>query len=161
MGIGFSVADPDNIINKQAIVQKELKKMFSPEFLNRVDEVIMFNSLGKEEVIKIVDVELKTTIQRLKDIGYDISVPQSMKDFLFEKGWDKEMGARPLKRAIQKWVEDTLVDAIINEEIKSGDRISMRYDKNKSTVVLVKLNKDDGELDMEATVDLIPAAPAN
>lgn len=143
-GIGFnfqSKIDEDQKI-KNDVIEKELKKIFSPEFLNRVDEVIMFNSLSKENIGNIVDTEVKTTVQRLKEIGYDIVITPSLKDFLFEKGYDANYGARPLKRAIQKYIEDSITDSIINEEFKVGDKISMRYDKEKDDVKLIKINKD-------------------
>ena len=89
----------------------------------------MFNSMTKENIGNITDVEIKTTIQRLKEIGYHINITQSLKDYLFEIGYDQEYGARPLKRAIQKNIEDTITDAIINDEIVVGDRVSLRYDK--------------------------------
>ena len=100
----------------------------------------MFNSLTKEHIGRIVDVEVKNTIMRLKDIGYEINITQSLKDYLFETGYDADFGARPLKRAIQKHIEDRITDAIINEEVKIGDRISLRYDKTLSEVKLVKLS---------------------
>ena len=140
-GIGFSSNTDSSDKDKNKIIDKELKKIFSPEFLNRVDEIINFNSLTKENIGAIVDVEIKSTIQRLKEIGYEVHITQSLKDYLFEKGYDQEYGARPLKRAIQKNIEDIITDAIINEEIKSGDRISIRY-KN-SEVKLVKLSSKD------------------
>jgi ATP-dependent Clp protease ATP-binding subunit ClpC len=142
-GIGFNLSSKDSQKEKNSIIDKELKKIFSPEFLNRVDEVIMFNSLKKEDIGKIVDVEVKSTILRLKEIGYEINITQSLKDYLFEQGYDEQYGARPLKRAIQKYIEDRITDAIINEEIKFGDRISLRYDKNSSEVILKKLNSKD------------------
>jgi ATP-dependent Clp protease ATP-binding subunit ClpA len=151
-GIGFaSQAKNENIQkDKNSIIDKELKKIFSPEFLNRVDEVIMFNSLSKENIGGIVDVEVKTTIQRLKDIGYEINITNSLKDFLFEKGYDVEYGARPLKRAIQKYIEDRITDAIINEEIVIGDRVSLRYDKTLEEVKLVKLSSKDDKDELES-----------
>ena len=141
-GIGFNLNTNDDQKNKNSVIEKELKKIFSPEFLNRIDETIMFNSLSKDNIGSIVDLEIKTTIQRLKDIGYDINVTQSLKDFLFEKGYDPDYGARPLKRAIQKNIEDKITDSIINEDVVPGDRISMRYDKDKNEVILVNLNKN-------------------
>lgn len=147
-GIGFnSQTKIENAQkDKNSVIDKELKKIFSPEFLNRVDEVIMFNSLTKDHIGKIVDVEVKNTVQRLKDIGYEISITQSLKDYLFEQGYDEQYGARPLKRAIQKHIEDIITDAIINEEIVTGDRVSVRFDKATSNVKLVKLqSKDDGK----------------
>jgi ATP-dependent Clp protease ATP-binding subunit ClpC len=143
-GIGFKTGD-NNQKDQNDVITKELKKIFSPEFLNRVDETIMFNSLTKENIGNIVEVEIRSTIKRLKDIGYDINITQSLKDYLFEVGYDKDFGARPLKRAIQKNIEDKITDAIINEEIVVGDRISMRYDKISSEVKLVKLSNKDVE----------------
>jgi ATP-dependent Clp protease ATP-binding subunit ClpC len=146
-GIGFAsqARNENSQKDKNSIIDKELKKIFSPEFLNRVDEVIMFNPLSKENIGGIVDVEVKTTIQRLKDIGYEINITPSLKDFLFEKGYDAEYGARPLKRAIQKYIEDRITDAIINEEIIVGDRVSLRYDKTSEEVKLIKLASKEKE----------------
>jgi ATP-dependent Clp protease ATP-binding subunit ClpC len=117
-GIGFSLKTDNTQKDQNEVINKELKKVFAPEFLNRIDEVIMFNSLTKENIGGIVDVEIKTTVQRLKEIGYDINITQSLKDYLFEIGYDPDFGARPLKRAIQKNIEDRITDAIINEEIR-------------------------------------------
>ena len=142
-GIGFNLKTDNIQKDKNDVIQKELKKIFSPEFLNRVDEVIMFNSLTKENIGNIVEVEIKTTMSRLKEIGYDVNITQSLKDYLFEQGYDQDFGARPLKRAIQKYVEDRITDAIINEEIKVGDRISLRYDKATTEVKLVKLSNNE------------------
>lgn len=151
-GIGFSLSTDNSEKTKNNVINKELKKIFSPEFLNRVDEVIMFNSLTKENIGNIVDVEIKTTINRLKDIGYEINITPSLKDYLFEQGYDQEYGARPLKRAIQKNIEDRITDAIINEEIKIGDRISLRYDKTLSEIKLVKLSSKEN-LNQDLTQD--------
>ena len=144
-GIGFTSNNNDQKAQKDSndVVIKELKKIFSPEFLNRVDETITFNSLTKENIGNIIDVEIKNTIQRLKEIGYEINITQSLKDYLFEQGYDQEYGARPLKRAIQKYIEDKITDAIINEEIVAGDRISLRYDKKDQDVKLIKLTSKD------------------
>jgi ATP-dependent Clp protease ATP-binding subunit ClpC len=147
-GIGFKTDVSQS--DKNSVIEKELKKIFSPEFMNRIDEVIMFNSLTKENIGSIVEVEIKSTIQRLKDIGYEITITPSLKDYLFEKGYDPEYGARPLKRAIQKYIEDKITDSIINEEIIVGDRISLRYDKTTDEVKIVKLNsKDKGNIEPE------------
>jgi ATP-dependent Clp protease ATP-binding subunit ClpA len=157
-GIGFSLKTEDSQKDKNNIIDKELKKIFSPEFLNRVDEVVMFNSLTKDNIGKIVDVEIKSTIQRLSDIGYDVHITKSLKDYLFEIGYDEQYGARPLKRAIQKHIEDSITDAIINEEIKVGDRISIRYDKKLTEVKIVNLaskgssNTENEEEEEEITI---------
>jgi len=146
-GIGFKTDVSQS--DKNSVIEKELKKIFNPEFMNRIDEVIMFNSLTKDNIGTIVDVEVKSTIQRLKDIGYEITITTSLKDFLFEKGYDPDYGARPLKRAIQKYIEDKITDAIINEELKVGDRISIRYDKTSNDVKIVKLTSKDKGIETE------------
>ena len=151
-GIGFASAVKSVTIQKDKndVIDKELKKIFSPEFLNRIDEVIMFNSLTKENIGGIVDVEVKATIQRLKEIGYEINITPSLKDYLFEQGYDQDFGARPLKRAIQKHIEDKITDAIINEEIVVGDRLSMRFDKKTSEIILIKLSNKNSADDLLA-----------
>jgi len=148
-GIGFSLNTDDSQKDKNKVIDKELKKIFSPEFLNRIDEVIMFNSLTKENIGNIVDVEIKSTIQRLKEIGYEIHITKSLKDYLFENGYDEEYGARPLKRSIQKNIEDNITDAIINEEIKVGDRVSLRYDKINGVKIKILTSKEDISQDQE------------
>ena len=137
-GVGFAtLTRTDNVEkDKQDLIKKELKKTFSPEFLNRVDEVIMFNSLSKENIIQIIDVELAKTISRLKEKGFDIRVDYSLKEQIFTEGWDENLGARPLKRAIQKYIEDKLTDVIIDETVKVGDVINMSFDKEKGETVV-------------------------
>ena len=142
-GIGFTSNTTNTQKDSNDVVIKELKKIFSPEFLNRVDETITFNSLTKENISGIIDVEIKNTIDRLREIGYEINITPSLKDYLFEQGYDQDYGARPLKRAIQKYIEDKITDAIINEEIAAGDRISLRYDKKDQDVKLIKLASKD------------------
>lgn len=149
-GIGFSVNKSENVIQKDKndIINKELKKLFSPEFINRIDDIVMFNSLTKENIGTIVDVELKITLQRLKEIGYEVNITPSLKDYLFEIGYDPDLGARPLKRAIQNNIENKITDAIINGDAKAGDRLSVRFDKKTSEVKVIVLNSKDN-LDIE------------
>jgi ATP-dependent Clp protease ATP-binding subunit ClpC len=148
-GIGFSLSSDNKQQDNNDVINKELKKIFSPEFLNRIDETVMFNSLTKENIGSIVDVEVKLTIERLKDIGYEINISESLKDYLFEKGYDLDFGARPLKRAIQRNVEDKITDAIINEEIQVGDKVTLEYDKASDEVkVSKKFTKDKNAEDL-------------
>lgn len=139
--IGFSVTD-NSQNDKNSIINKELKNIFSPEFLNRIDDIIMFNSLSKDDIGVIVDTELKITLQRLCDIGYSVKIDKSLKDYIFEKGYDSVYGARPLKRMIQKYIENEITDAIINEEIKVGDKVTLKYDNKNSSVKIIKKDKD-------------------
>jgi ATP-dependent Clp protease ATP-binding subunit ClpC len=107
----------------ESIIRKELKNKFSPEFLNRLDDMILFDSLTKEHMIEIVDIELNKTIKRLDAQGYKIKVMKAAKLFLAEQGYDPLYGARPLKRAVQNYVEDILADAIISKKMVMGSKV--------------------------------------
>ena len=132
-GVGFTTtAVKDNADNlSKGVIQKALQKTFSPEFLNRIDDVIVFNSLGKEEIHKIIDIVLAGVYKRLETLGYHIELTVEAKDFLAEKGYDPQFGARPLHRAIQKHVEDPLAEEILNTNIAEGDLISVDLDESK------------------------------
>lgn len=124
-GVGFATSsikeNSDNLA--KGVIQKALQKTFSPEFLNRIDDVIVFNSLGKEEIFKIIDIVLGGMYERLEKLGYSIELTDAAKGFLSEKGYDPQFGARPLHRAIQKYVEDPLAEEILNSNISEGDTI--------------------------------------
>jgi len=121
-----------------SIVEKALKKAFAPEFLNRIDDVVMFNSLTKEDIHKIIDIELKSLYKRVEAMGFLISMTNSAKDFIVEKGYDEQFGARPLKRAIQKYVEDPMAEEIVKSALDEGDSIKIDFNlKTKSIVVKV------------------------
>lgn len=119
-GIGFIT---DTAGMSKSIIEKELKRKFAPEFINRIDNIINFDSLDKDSIKIIIDIEVSKFIKRLDEIGIKITLDDSSRDFLFEKGWDADMGARPLKRAIQKYIEDEISLKLITKEIKSGDEI--------------------------------------
>ncbi|MBR6174130.1 MAG: AAA family ATPase, partial [Bacteroidales bacterium] len=137
-GMGFSTAATKAGERKaaQGILEKALKATFAPEFLNRVDDVIYFNSLDKEDIGKIIDIELKKVLQRVKDLSVEISISDKAKDFLVENGWDANYGARPLKRTIQKYVEDVLAEEILNMTLTSGDTVQLDYDDLKEEMVV-------------------------
>ena len=126
-GVGFGtaakVAQADD--NSKGIIENALKKTFAPEFLNRIDDVIVFNTLEKHDIDLIIEIELKKLYARVAELGYQLSVSEKAKAFIAEKGFDKQFGARPLKRAIQKYVEDALAEEIITSKIASGDDIFM------------------------------------
>ena len=137
-GMGFSTAATKAGERKaaQGILEKALKATFAPEFLNRVDDVIYFNNLDKEDIGKIIDIELKKVLQRVKDLSVEISISDKAKDFLVENGWDANYGARPLKRTIQKYVEDVLAEEILNMTLTSGDTVQLDYDDLKEEMVV-------------------------
>jgi ATP-dependent Clp protease ATP-binding subunit ClpC len=129
-GLGFETASQKSQSKEieKGVIQKELKKTFSPEFLNRIDDIVVFNNLEKTDIRKIVDIELVHLVKRVKQLGYEIEISESAKDFLSEKGYDSKYGARPLNRAIQKHLEDLLAENVVNNSIKEGDKITI--DKN-------------------------------
>lgn len=124
-GIGFSSQNKKDSNNEaiKEVLDKELKKTFAPEFLNRLDDVVIFNSLTKENIHKIIDISLQKMFTRLTTMGYQISLTEEAKNFLCEKGYDEQYGVRPLNRAIQKYVEDPIAEEILKGELKEGDTI--------------------------------------
>jgi ATP-dependent Clp protease ATP-binding subunit ClpC len=141
-GIGFATQSRKD--NKAEVIkstiQNALKKTFSPEFLNRLDDVIIFNSLEKEHIHKIIDISLGKLFKRISDLGYQVTLTDSAKDFLSDKGYDPQFGARPLNRAIQKYLEDPVAEEILKGEISEGDVIQASWDK-KSEELSFKLKK--------------------
>ncbi|WP_138433485.1 ATP-dependent Clp protease ATP-binding subunit [Winogradskyella algicola] len=132
-GVGFGTAAKESQETEYAkgVIENALKKAFAPEFLNRIDDVIVFNALEKEDIDKIIDIELVKLVKRIKELGYDLVLTDKAKDYIAEKGFDKQYGARPLNRAIQKYVEDALAEEIINSKIQEGDTITMDLDTKK------------------------------
>ncbi len=144
-GIGFQTKTKSDKVDEesQVVIQNALKKAFSPEFLNRIDDVIIFNSLHKEDILKIIDIVLKEVYERIHNLGYKIELTESAKEFLVEKGWDPQYGARPLKRAIQKYVEDNIAEKIISSTLNDGDLVKVDFntDKKEIEVTVIKKSK--------------------
>ncbi|MFT3885585.1 MAG: ATP-dependent Clp protease ATP-binding subunit [Flavobacteriales bacterium] len=140
VGFGTKAREDGTADNNRGIVEKALKKAFAPEFLNRIDDIIMFNSLKREDIHKIIDIELANVYKRIAELGYDLKLTDEAKDFLLEKGYDEKFGARPLKRAIQKFIEDPMAEEIINQHVEEGDKISVGLNKEK-TDVAIKVTK--------------------
>lgn len=141
-GVGFGTkAQIDQADDTaKAVVQNALRKAFSPEFLNRVDDMIMFNSLKREDIHQIIDLELDKLYGRLNDLGYNIEMTEKAKDHIVEKGYDEKFGARPLKRAIQKLIEDPLAEEIVKSNLHEGDTIEMDY-KEGDTELTIDIKK--------------------
>ncbi|MFN6037604.1 MAG: ATP-dependent Clp protease ATP-binding subunit, partial [Bacteroidota bacterium] len=137
-GVGFSTSNKTSNAEEHAkgVIENALKKAFAPEFLNRIDDVIMFNSLSKEDIHKIIDIELNSLYGRLNSLGYNVQLTEEAKNFIEEKGYDVQYGARPLKRAIQKYVEDPLAEEIIKTTLSEGDVIEVGFDKTKNEIVV-------------------------
>jgi ATP-dependent Clp protease ATP-binding subunit ClpC len=137
-GVGFSTKAKKSSQSavKDEILQKELKNHFPPEFLNRLDDVIIFKSLEKEDIGKIVELEIKKLKERVNEIGYDLQINKTAKDFLIEEGYDEEYGARPLTRAIQKFIEDPVSEEILSGGVKEKQTIKVSYSKAKEDMVV-------------------------
>lgn len=138
MGVGFSTTARQSGSSEfaQSVIENALKKAFAPEFLNRVDDVIIFESLKKEHIHKIIDIELAKLFKRTKDLGMLVELSDDAKDFIAEKGWDAAFGARPLKRAIQKYLEDPLAEEIIKARVKEGEVIYVGFNAESQEIYI-------------------------
>jgi ATP-dependent Clp protease ATP-binding subunit ClpC len=141
-GVGFSTSSrkASRASDSRSIINNALKKAFAPEFLNRIDDVVMFDPLEREDIHKIIDIELKGLYKRILDLGYTMKVSAKAKDFIVDKGWDAQFGARPLKRAIQKYIEDELAEEIIKANLNEGDVIQIDFDAKKEKIK-IKIKK--------------------
>jgi ATP-dependent Clp protease ATP-binding subunit ClpC len=141
-GVGFGTASKKEQADAHAksVIEDALKKSFAPEFLNRIDDVIVFNALERKDIHTIIDIELEKLLNRIADLGYILNLSDKAKDYIADKGFDKKYGARPLKRAIQKYIEDALAEEIVNSKLSEGDTIKMDLDKTESKLT-IKIKK--------------------
>jgi ATP-dependent Clp protease ATP-binding subunit ClpC len=144
VGFGTSAKKLQADEHTKGVIEAALKKTFAPEFINRIDDIIVFNALEKEDINQIINIELEKLYSRIKDLGYNIALSDKAKDFIADKGFDKQYGARPLKRAIQKYVEDVLAEEIITSKISGGDEIFMDLEEN-GTELAVTIKKAENE----------------
>jgi ATP-dependent Clp protease ATP-binding subunit ClpC len=144
VGFGTSAKTDGADDHSKGVVESALKKAFAPEFLNRIDDVVMFNSLSREDIHKIIDIELGNLFGRVNSLGYQIKITDAAKDYIVEKGYDVQYGARPLKRAIQKYLEDPMAEEIIKNNLAEGDEIEVDYDKEKE-LITVTTHKPKGK----------------
>lgn len=138
-GVGFSTVAKASQADtfSRGVIENALKRAFAPEFLNRVDDVVVFNSLSKDDIFKIIDIELKSLFDRIHGLGYEIKLTDAAREFIAEKGYDSNFGARPLKRAIQKHLEDPIAEEILKGELSEGDTMEVDYDKEKEEVRII------------------------
>jgi ATP-dependent Clp protease ATP-binding subunit ClpC len=146
-GVGFAtqsrLANEDE--ENKAVIEKALKRTFSPEFLNRIDDVIIFNSLTKENIFSIIDISMKGVLKRIESLGYGLTLTEDAKAFLADKGYDQQFGARPLHRAIQKYLEDPLAEEILNMNVKPGDVLEVGFDKEADKLVFSVKERADAQ----------------
>jgi ATP-dependent Clp protease ATP-binding subunit ClpC len=141
-GVGFTTySDVSDAEFSRSVIQKALNKAFAPEFLNRVDDIVMFDQLSKESIYKIIDLELEGLYKRIGDLGFKINLTETDKEFIANKGYDIQFGARPLKRAIQKYIEDELAEKIISTGMKEGDTVIIDFDEEKQQIIMNKAEK--------------------
>ena len=146
-GVGFATKTRQDAANdySKSVIQKALKRAFAPEFLNRIDDVVLFNTLSRDHIHKIIDIELKGLYERVHTLGYGIKLSEEAKDYVLDKGYDIQYGARPLKRAIQKYLEDPMAETIIKSALVEGDSMLVDFDKEKEEIV-VAIQKKKGAL---------------
>ncbi len=144
-GVGFATANrvENADENSKAVIEKALKRTFSPEFLNRIDDVVIFNSLTKDNIFEIIDILMKGVMKRLNNLGFSLELSPEAKDFVADKGYDSQFGARPLHRAIQKYLEDPLAEEILNMTIKQGDTLIAELDKENQKILFKLKDKDE------------------
>ena len=137
-GVGFTTGAKQAAAedHSKGVIETALKRTFSPEFLNRIDDVVIFNSLDKEDIFKIIDITLKEVLGRLETLGFQLKLEEKAKTFLAEKGYDPQFGARPLHRAIQKYLEDPLAESILGGKFKEGDTILVDFDEKESRIMI-------------------------
>jgi ATP-dependent Clp protease ATP-binding subunit ClpC len=142
-GVGFGTSSMQSQSEKhnKGVIENALKKAFAPEFLNRIDDIVIFNALEMDDIHLIIDIELKKLFNRIEKLGYTLKLSKKAKDFIAEKGFDKQFGARPLKRAIQKYIEDSLAEQIVNAHLESGDTISLDYKGNNEETLDISIKK--------------------
>ncbi len=134
VGFGTSAKKSNTDARARATIESALKKAFSPEFLNRIDDIIIFNALEKEDIKKIIDLELNKLYKRLEKLNYKVELTDEARDFISEKGWDKDFGARPLKRAIQKYIEDLLAEMLVNKQFTEGEEVVLKLNEAKDAL---------------------------
>jgi len=152
-GVGFNTkARLDNSnTDVKSILEKELKKKFAPEFINRLDEIIYFKDLGKEEILQIIELELNKTISRALELGFKLEVTETLKSHLVEVGYDPQYGARPLKRALQKWIDDYVTEFIIENSPKEGSTLTIDYDKEGDKSIVSEVKNSETKVDEKKT----------
>ncbi len=146
-GVGFATASrvQNQEENNKAVIEKALKRTFSPEFLNRIDDVVIFNALTKDNIHSIIDILMKGVMKRLVNLGFSLELTDEAKDFIADKGYDAQYGARPLHRAIQKYLEDPLAEEILSMNVKNGDTLIASLDKENGKIVFELKKKEEAE----------------
>ncbi len=150
-GIGFSTSVREEAAEQHSktVIESALKRTFSPEFLNRIDDVVIFNSLSKEHIFQIIDIMLKEVYRRISALGFTLEITEKAKEFIAERGYDSKYGARPLQRAIQKYLEDPLAEELLNASMKPGDTVEVDTDSENAEKLKTAVKKQPKEEKMD------------
>jgi ATP-dependent Clp protease ATP-binding subunit ClpC len=151
-GIGFSQAEADGDMNYQSMkstVEDALKNVFNPEFLNRIDDVIVFHPLDKENIFEIIDIMSEDLFDRAEELGLELEFDEHAKEFLTDKGFDPKYGARPLRRALQKYVEDPMAEDILHDRIGEGDVVNITHEGDEEELAFEVVHRDEASDDAE------------
>lgn len=145
-GVGFATSAKlaSSEENSRAVIEKALKRTFSPEFLNRIDDVVIFNSLSEKDLNIIIDIIMQSVLKRMNILGFDLELTVDAKKFIADKGYDQEFGARPLHRAIQKYLEDPLAEEILNHKVKEGSKVLAELDKESGKIIFKTIAEEVG-----------------
>jgi ATP-dependent Clp protease ATP-binding subunit ClpC len=137
-GVGFATKAREDVSDdfSKSVIQNALKRTFSPEFLNRIDDIVIFNTLGKQEIFQIIEITLRDLFKRLEGLGYKLVLSEAAKSFVAEKGYDPQFGARPLNRAIQKYIEDPLAEFILGENPEEGTVLEAIMNEDNNSVII-------------------------
>ncbi|MBQ0015458.1 MAG: ATP-dependent Clp protease ATP-binding subunit [Bacteroidales bacterium] len=154
-GVGFNTSARESALDKarRDVIEKSLKKTFAPEFLNRIDDIVYFNSLNRNDIHKIISIELKGLFNRIKEMGFGVEIDEKAKDFILSKGWDDQYGARPLRRAIQRYIEDDLADQIIKADVLVGDTIKITATDGDDSHITFDIIKGDASKRFQRTLN--------
>ena len=150
VGFGTTARDKGKDDLEKGVIQSALKKAFAPEFLNRIDDVVLFNSLKREDIHLIIDIELQGLFERVQELGYTINLSDKAKDFIADEGFDEAFGARPLARSLQKLIEDPLAERIIGKQLTEGDEVIIELRDKELTFEIIK-----GEIQSESEVEAL------
>jgi ATP-dependent Clp protease ATP-binding subunit ClpC len=152
-GVGFATANKETSRDKESkqVIETQLKKFFSPEFLNRVDDIIVFNSLGKDEIIRILDLRMSKMLKRIEDLGFKVSLTESAKSFLADKGFDPDYGARPLQRALQKYLEEPLAEEVLKGNLKEGNELKVDRKEGSEDLLITPVKQKEAKEVKEKT----------
>jgi len=154
MGMGFTQpSEKSKYDNMKSTIEDALKKVFNPEFLNRIDDVIVFRQLEKEHIHRIIDLSVEKLFKRVRDMGISIEFTKAAKDFLANKGYDQQFGARPLRRALQKYVEDPMAEEILKGNFTEGSIVKIKYNKKTDSLVFVDISKETADKETDEAVE--------